>query len=80
MRAMHLSFTNHCAMLTHMETGTDLIGSSESCRLLSVHPATLSRWVGGGILTPAHKLPGKNGAYLFHRADVEKLAAEKASA
>lgn len=67
-------------MLSHMETGTTLIGSSESCRILNVHPATLSRWVGSGTLTPAHKLPGKNGAYLFNRADIEKLAAAKAGA
>lgn len=64
-------------MLSHMETGTDLVGSSESCRILDVHPATLTRWVAGGTLTPAHKLPGKNGAFLFHRADIERIAEEK---
>ena len=67
----------HCAMLTCMETGTGLIGSSESCRILEIHPATLVRWVASGRIAPAHKLPGKNGAYLFQRADVEALAAER---
>lgn len=67
-------------MLSLMPTGTDLIGSAEACRILEVHPATVGRWVDSGRLTPAHKLPGKNGAYLFNRADVERLASERASA
>ncbi|MEX3644500.1 helix-turn-helix domain-containing protein [Mycolicibacterium porcinum] len=61
-----------------METGSEFVGSSESCKILDIHPVTLTRWVGSGVLTPAHKLPGKNGAYLFRRADIEALAAERA--
>jgi predicted site-specific integrase-resolvase len=58
-----------------VETQSDLIGSTESCRILKIHPATLGRWVKTGKITPAHKLPTKNGAYLFRRADIEALAA-----
>lgn len=58
----------------------DLIGSTEACRILNVDKATLSRWATTGILNSAHKLPGRNGAYLFHRADIETLAAERATA
>lgn len=52
----------------------DLIGSKEACALLGdVHRATLVRRVWSGALEPVAKLPGKNGAYLFRRADVEAL-------
>lgn len=69
-------------MLTYMESASDLIGSAESCRILNVHPATLGRWVAAKppILTPAYQGPGKNGAYVFRRADIEELAAQRAEA
>lgn len=82
---MRLRCAMHCATVMHMATSTpqppqDLVGTAEVCRLLEVNPATVGRWAASKKLPPAHKLPGKNGAYLFHRADVEKLAAEKAKA
>ena len=58
---------------------TDLIGSAEACRILGRDKATLSRWIGDGRLTPVHQLPGKNGAYVFRRADVDTLAQQEAS-
>jgi excisionase family DNA binding protein len=57
----------------------DLIGSKQACNLLSIDRATLSRWVADGRLTYAHKLPGVNGAMLFRRSDIERLAQERAS-
>ena len=54
----------------------DLIGTADVCRILECDKATVLRRIDAGRLTPAHKLPGKNGAYLFKRADVEALAAE----
>lgn len=42
-----------------------LIGTAEACVLLGVDRSTLTRWVGAGRITPQHKLPGSNGAYLF---------------
>lgn len=57
-----------------------MIGSTESSRLLNIDKATLSRWVNNGTIQPALKLPGKNGAYLFNRADIEALAATRATA
>lgn len=70
----------HCAMVIGMATHTDpdLIGSAEVCRILNCHQATVGRWVEGGRLTPVHKFPGKNGAYLFRRAEVEALRDENA--
>lgn len=51
----------------------DLIGTSEACRILNCHPSTLSRKVAAGELTPVHKLPTSNGAFLFNRGDIEAL-------
>lgn len=58
----------------------ELVGSAEVCRTLEINPSTVSRWVEAGRLTPAHKLPGRNGAYLFRRADIDTLVAERAEA
>jgi predicted site-specific integrase-resolvase len=52
----------------------DLIGSAEAATILHVDQATITRWVTNGTLTPATKLPGLSGAYLFHRTDIETLA------
>jgi excisionase family DNA binding protein len=58
----------------------DLIGSREACRILNVDKGTLSRWVSDNKINYAHKLPGVNGAMLFHRADIEALAAARKAA
>lgn len=42
-------------------------------------PCTVSRYVQAGKLTPALKGTGLRGAYVFHRSDVERLAAERAA-
>jgi excisionase family DNA binding protein len=60
-----------------MPTYNDLIGSAEAARILGIDKPTLTRWVAAGRITPAHKLPGKNGAFLFHRADITALANER---
>lgn len=77
---MCLRFALHSAMLTDMPKQTDLIGSTEACRILLIDKATLTRWVASETLVPAHKLPGKNGAFLFDRRDIEALAAQRAEA
>lgn len=41
---------------------------------------TVARLVRSGELKPAGKVDGQTGAYLFHRADVEALAAKLATA
>ena len=55
-----------------------LVGSDEASRILGVHRATFLRWVEQGLIGPVHENPGPKGAKVFRRADVEKLAAEKA--
>jgi hypothetical protein len=67
-------------MLSHVASHTDLIGSTESCRILQIDKSTLSRLVTGGTIKPASKFPGRNGAYVFHRSDIEALRDERAEA
>ena len=58
-----------------MSTTPDLITSAETCAALSIDRSTLSRWVAAGKITPALKLPGIRGAFMFDRADVERIGA-----
>ena len=63
-----------------MHQNTDLIGSAEACRILGdISRSTLTRWVESGRITPVHKLPNENGACLFIRVEVERVAAERAA-
>jgi excisionase family DNA binding protein len=50
-----------------------LVGSAEACDLLRIDRSTLSRWVAAGKITPAQRLPGQNGAFLFRERDVLAL-------
>lgn len=52
----------------------DLIGSSTVCQILGIERSTLIRWVQLKQIRPATKLPGPNGAYLYRRSEVERLA------
>lgn len=61
----------HDDVMAHTE---DLIGTAEAARILGRSHRTVHRMVRDGDLTPAIKAPGgPAGAFLFHRADVEKL-------
>jgi len=51
----------------------DLIGTAEVTRILGCDKATVLRRIEAGVLTPAMKMSGPNGAYLFKRADVLAL-------
>ena len=56
----------------------DLISTREALKLLGLtQPSTITRYVQDGKLTPATKLPGPNGAYVFHRADVVALVDQR---
>ena len=62
-------------MQKHPHTPTpDLIPTSEVAGMLGLHVATIVRRVQAGELAYAVKVPGKTGAYLFDRAEIEKLA------
>lgn len=60
-------------MLEFMETQT-LIGTEAAARLARVDRSTITRWVQSGRLTPAFKLPGKQGYYLFEPEHVTDVA------
>jgi hypothetical protein len=59
---------------------TDEIPTRDALDILGyTNPSTITRYVQSGKLTPSRKLPGKNGAYLFWRADVQRLADQQAA-
>ena len=41
--------------------------------MLQINRSTLIRWVAGGKIQAAQKLPGQNGVYLFKPAEVAHL-------
>ena len=56
-----------------MDTTTeDLLTSEEARAELGVDRSTLHRRVRRGDITPARKLPGLRGAFLFTRAEIER--------
>ena len=59
-------------------TPPDLIGSAEVCERLGIDRSTLSRWVAAGKITPALKLPGRRGAFLFDPAIADPRQREEA--
>lgn len=62
-----------------MPTPTVFLTTAEACERLGhdspLDPSTLSRWVQIGRITPAQKLPGLRGAFLFDPAEVERVRA-----
>lgn len=57
-----------------------LIPTAEVAQILGRDVRTVHRMVESGRLTPALKIPGRTGAYLFDQHDVEQLAAERSAA
>lgn len=57
----------------------DLVPTAEVARIAKVDVTTVNRWAKSGRLPVAIKAPGRTGANLYRRADVEALL-EPASA
>lgn len=57
----------------HKTDPDDLIGSAEACTILRIDRSAFTRKVQMGRVPVAAKLPGPTGAYLFRRADIERL-------
>jgi hypothetical protein len=56
------------------------ITTREALEILNLtDPSTIAKYVKRGKLKPSRKLPGRTGAYLFHRSDVEQLRDEVAA-
>jgi excisionase family DNA binding protein len=50
-----------------------LVSTAQVAEQRRVTVKTVLRWVATGKLTPAVKMPGKTGAYLFTRESVDAL-------
>ena len=57
-----------------------LVGVAEAADYLHMDRRSVHRAVERGALTPAQKLPGLRGAFVFHRADIVALAAARRAA
>ncbi len=58
----------------------DYLTTAQVAELAHRTVTTVNRWVADGRLTPARKLPGNTGAYLFRLDDVEAALTESGSA
>jgi len=56
---------------------TDLLTKSEAAEYLGVDTSTISRWLTQGKITAAKKIPGRSGGYIFDRAEILRVAAER---
>ena len=56
----------------------DVIGTSDAAKILELPTRTLIWQAAQGRIPFVQKLPGRNGAYLFSRAQVEALAKDGA--
>jgi len=54
--------------------------TAQAAAVLDVEHRSVFRMVKRGELTPSGKLPGRTGAYLFDREDVERLAETRSKA
>lgn len=58
----------------------ELITTAEACRRLGFKDrSSLTRYVAEGRITPAMKLDGKTGAYLFAPSEIERFKSERAA-
>lgn len=71
---------HHLAMQDLPASPDPLISTAEATEILGYRNASsVARLVYEQKLVPAHKLAGPRGAYLFHRADVVALAAQRSA-
>ena len=56
-----------------MQKNTDLISAAEAAQILRISVRAVQHRIAAGSL-PAQKLPGKTGAYILDRAEVEAIA------
>lgn len=69
----------HCANVAHMSSD-DYLSTPQVAAELHVSTRTVHRMVTAGALVPALTAPGgPHGAYLFTRAEVERVKEEAAA-
>jgi len=60
-------------MLWFMSDAEEEVTAAEAAVILSVDRSVVLKKVAAEQLKPVRKLPGRTGAYLFRRSDVEAL-------
>ncbi len=63
----------HCTNVIRM-TDMDILTSPEAGQILHMSARTVQRMADRGELEYIRKLPGPNGAYIFHRSVIEAAA------
>lgn len=58
----------------------DLLTTAEVANLLKRPIATVNRWAAEGKLPIFHRNPGRTGANIYRREDVERFAAARSAA
>ena len=58
---------------------SDLLMTAQAAEIVGKSVPTINRWAAEGVLPPAQKLPGRTGAYLFERSEVERVRDEYAA-
>lgn len=56
-----------------------LIGAAEAAQILHMDLRTIHRQIDKGEIPHVAKLPGLRGAYVLDRAEIERIAAERAA-
>jgi excisionase family DNA binding protein len=51
---------------------SDLLTTAQAAEILGKSVPTVNRWAAEGVLSPVQKLPGRTGAYLFTRDEIER--------
>jgi excisionase family DNA binding protein len=54
----------------------DVVSNTEAARLLGISRQVLLRWITSGRV-PATKLDGRTGAWVLHRAEVDRIRAKR---
>jgi excisionase family DNA binding protein len=57
----------------------DLIASIDVARQLGINRSTLTRWIKDGTAVPSMRMPGRTGAYLFSRDELDRLLESRSS-
>lgn len=63
-----------CKHASVSDTTDDLITTAEAAAIKGTTVATINRWAASGRLPVAIKIPGRTGANLFRRTDIENDA------
>jgi predicted DNA-binding transcriptional regulator AlpA len=63
-----------------MRNGDELLTTAQVAELRGYTVAWINKLAASGRLPVAHKLPGRTGAYLFRRDDVEAEASQQPAA